>query len=500
MENEKKHDFKIQFNSLNVCPDDPTILKGKVIIHDFEPSWNNQCITEEVCAENMKTLIGKRISCKYIPCENNNGVDALKGHENRIGKDRDGNDIAVTDTIAIGFIENVYIDDYTDENGIAKRVLFADVVIWNDDKYSNIAGLLKEWLDRGVKIHMSVEYLYMNYNVVNGVEYIQSPIIYSAHVLLNSENRENIKEVLPAYDVATLLSFNDREKWNKAVNEILNKSKNKKEDEGMAKENVFFKSLCELSLGDMKESIMTELSKTMTADEFYYVWVSNYAIYDTYFVYETYENEKWVNYKVTYTKENDKIVLDLANKVQVERESIWVEVSSYNVLQTSLNEKVEEIKSLNEQLQTAKNNSAETLNKFNDLTDTVTSLNAKVEEMKPIVDEYNKEQFEKSLNEVKDYYKEKFEAVNAIDEFETEEVQELIKKSVNEKDELELTKIKFSLNQKITDKLVKKEENKPNEVADSKISLNQIIKGTENKNLNPTDSEFENMFGFSIDN
>ena len=41
----KKNDFKVQFNSLNICTDDPTILKGKVIIHDFEPSWNNQGIT-----------------------------------------------------------------------------------------------------------------------------------------------------------------------------------------------------------------------------------------------------------------------------------------------------------------------------------------------------------------------------------------------------------------------------------------------------------------------
>lgn len=191
---------KAQFNSIEANPNDPTLLNGTVIIHDFEVSWNNQIITEEVCKENMDTLIGKRIACKYIPCENNNGVDALSDHCEYVGIDRDGNEQMYTDTIAIGFINNVYIGDYTDNLGHTKRVLYGAVTLWNDDKYQRIIGLLQEWIKRGVKIHMSVEYMYYNFSRKNGVETLYSPIIYLSHVLLNSEQRENYAEVLPAFD------------------------------------------------------------------------------------------------------------------------------------------------------------------------------------------------------------------------------------------------------------------------------------------------------------
>ncbi len=45
--NTKKSVLKAQLNSLEINEKDPTILKGTVIIHDFEKSWNNQIITEK---------------------------------------------------------------------------------------------------------------------------------------------------------------------------------------------------------------------------------------------------------------------------------------------------------------------------------------------------------------------------------------------------------------------------------------------------------------------
>lgn len=517
---QKKSILKAQFNSLEINQEDPTILRGKVIVHDFLPSWNNQCISEEVCIENMNTLIGKRIVCRYIPSEDNNGIDALTDHEETISKDRDnGKDIIITNTIAIGFIENVYIDDYTDENGNTKRVLFSDVVIWNDEKYSNIVGLLQEWISRGVKIHMSVEYLYCNYNVVDGIEYLQSPILYVAHTLLNSEQRNEYAEILPAYDVAELVSLNERKAWNKAINQLVkannqtnnksdnnsdliinnkNKSSNKEELENM-KENKFFKALCELSHGDIKEQIMTALSKTMSADEFYNVWLSNYGIYDTYFVYENYENQKYVNYKVPYTKTETEVIIDLANKVQVERENIWVEVSvmqtQLNSLNTTiedlkkqLNSKEEVIKSLNSKVTLTDEEKKTTMEKFNELTDTVTSLNARVKELQPLAEEHKKEQFEKALNSSKKYYKEKFENVDALDIFEKEETQELIKKSINSNEE-EVQKAKFELNELIINNL-KTVEKEP------QINLNSVQSAKDNKNLVDNIDEFESFYGF----
>jgi hypothetical protein len=534
--NIKKSIFKAQFNSLEINIEDPTILRGKIIIHDFEPSYNKQCITEEICSENMNTLIGKRIVCRYISSEDNNGMDALSSHEEDISNDRDnGNEIIITNTIAIGFIENVYIDDYTDNDGNVKRVLFGEVLIWNDDKYKNIVGLLQEWINRGIKIHMSVEYLYCNYNLLDGIEYLQSPILYVAHTLLNSEQRQDVAEVLPAYDCATLISLNERTKWNKAINQIsksenninsdlnINNNSPKEENNNMT-ENKFYKALCELSYGDTKEQIMTALSKLMSADTFYSVWLSNYGIYSTYFIYETYVDSKYVNFKVPYTKTETEVIVDLASQVQVERDTIWVEVgvmqeqvaslnakveeiqTSLNTkevelvtatetiieLQTQLNSKEETIQALNSKVEVTTEEKNVTMEKFNELAETVTSLNTQVKVLQPLADSYNTEQYEKALNSAKEFYKEKFENVDAIDVFEKEETQELIKKSINSVDDIEVKNAKFSLNDLIINNL------KPNEVKMG-ISLNSIQIAKETKNLNDFTDEFEATYGFKRD-
>ena len=59
-------------------------------------------------------------------------------------------------------------------------------------------------------------------------------------------------------------------------------------------ENAFIKSLNSISLGDIRSKIMDALSKVMTADEYYNVWVGSYEIYPTenYFVYENYEEKE----------------------------------------------------------------------------------------------------------------------------------------------------------------------------------------------------------------
>lgn len=520
--NAKKSTFKAQFNELKINEQDPTILKGTIIIHDFEKSWNNQVITEEICNENMNTLIGKRIVCKYIPAENNNGVDSLADHENRIGKDRNGNEIIITNTIAIGFIEGVYIDDYTDENGITKKVLFGNVVIWNDDKYANIVGLLQEWIERGIKIHMSVEYLYCNYNVVEGIEYLQSPILYVAHTFLNSEQRGEYAEILPAYDCATLISLNEKQQWNKAINQLsknnindkqlnnsnkldnksnLNKNnKNSKKEECDNMDNVFLKSMNGISFGDVRDKLYTELSKVMLASEYEWVWISMYNIFDDYFVYETRIEEKWVTFKIPYTKtEEGEVSIAYDQKAEVTFSIEWTEVqNSLNVKDKELSKANEEIadlkKQLNEKEEVIKSSNSKesvSIEKFNELTETIVSLNTKVKELQPLAEGYKKAEYEKALNSAKDFYKEKFENIDCLDIFEKEETQKLIEKSINEVKE-EADKAKFDLNNLIIDNL--KSENKP------EISLNSVQPLKDNKNLTKDIvDEFEERYGFKRD-
>jgi len=251
----------------------------------------------------------------------------------------------------------------------------------------------------------------------------------------------------------------------------------------------------------------------MTADEFNYVYVSNWGIYDAYFVYETYEGGKWINYKVPYAKTETNVTIDLANKVLVERDAVWVEVVQVAEVQTSLNSANEKIKELegtlatqNETIKSLNSEKEGAVEKFNSASETVISLNSKVEElnikvkeMKPLIDEYNKEQFEKSLNAVKEDYKAKFEKVGALDVFEKEETLELMKKTLNSKKE-DANDAKYKLNQLIIDSIqvMDKEDKETNEPLTAK-SINSIVAGKENTNLIDgfTDSYEENC-GFSI--
>jgi hypothetical protein len=509
----KNGQVKMSLNSLSTVENDPTILHAKLIVHDFEVSGNNQVITEDVAEENMQTLVGKRICCKYISREENGGEDALGSHEEVESIDRDGNEVITTDTMAVGFIENVYIDDFTDENGITKRVVFADAVIWNDDKYRDIVGLLNEWLNRGIPVSMSVEYLYFNFTKKDGVDYIQSPIIYTAHTLLNSEDRGDAIEILPAYDCATMLSLNEMQAWNKAVASLkINKNEleeSKKEDEKRM-ENKFLKALNELSIGDLRNSIFSALRDLMTANEYENMWISDYGIFPETksFIYETYAENKWVNYMVNYTvDENDVMTVDYENRTEVQGQYTYVPVSDYESSMNAVkdlekaNEKITELeKSLNaKEVEKSKNEKKN--EEFVDLTNKLVALNSQVEAMKPIVDKYNKDVFEKALNQATEDYKVKFKGVNALDVFDEDSTQSLIKESLSSDKEKSMNAI-FSLNKLIVDNVKPVvDEVKSDNIMDEipRVSINSIQKLEDNADLitNGADDVYADKYGIN---
>lgn len=543
--------FNISFNSLNVVPNDPTIMKAKVIIFDFEKSGNNQIITKEIAEENIKFLVGKRICCKYIPKEDNGGeLDALGDHEQYESTNRNNDDVVYTGTEAIGFIENVYIDNYTDSNGVTKEVVFGDVILWCDDHYADIINLLKTWLESNIPIHMSVEYYYFNYTLQDGIEYIQSPILFNAHTILNSEDRGDSIEVLPSYDCATLVSFNElKDQWNKAINS-LNKSNNKLNEESQqtnslqssenldsnklkesnnqkeelkTMENIFLNAMKannQLSFGDIRDKLYDVLSTIMVAQEYSNLWIGMYSVYDDFFIYETIEGDSYVNYKVPYSKaDDDTITISLDMKEKVQGQYTYVSVNELQELETSknaqseleksqgelksANEKIEElngeIKSLNEKVTEKSNNSKVDTDKYNELTDKLLSLNSLVSEMQPIVDKYNAEVFEKALNQANEDYKKKFESVNALDVFEEESTQELVKQSINS-DKSKANEAKYSLNELIVNSIKPVEtkvdsddilENQP------KISINQVKKAEDTKELTDVEDNVLSEFGFN---
>ena len=124
LEETLKNSINFSLNSINKT-ENPNQLEAVFVVHDFERSWNNAVITKEVCEENMHYLLGQYICCKYIPREENNGLDALGSHEACVEINRDtGKEMAGTNTVPIGHITDVYIDKGIKSNGEEGEVFY----------------------------------------------------------------------------------------------------------------------------------------------------------------------------------------------------------------------------------------------------------------------------------------------------------------------------------------------------------------------------------------
>ncbi|TPG68910.1 hypothetical protein EEL31_10455 [Brevibacillus laterosporus] len=392
---EKKSSFKLQLNEIKQS-EDVTVLPVTFIIHDFEKSWNNQIVSKDVSMSAAHTLLNKPIVAKYYPVTQFNTLtDALGSHEEYLDSDRYGDPAIKTDTVPIGvFTTEGYLLN-VNENGEMKEVLAADAILWRS-RFGDICDLLLEWYQRGIQIFSSVEFLYKNYSFKDGIEYVESPIYYDAHCLLNAEERNGHKVVEPAYDASKLLSFNDLKQFNRLVAQATHKDK--KEGDVM-----FFKKVCELSHDDIRSKLYNQLSIQMSEQEFncsYIVDVSENS-----FVVESWNEDEGSKkyHKMGYSKENEQVIVNFQSKTEVVEERTWTGVSDVEQLKTELNEANE---------------------KIGEFTSQINSL-------KPFKEKHDQIQFENSLNEKKQYFAEKFEAVDAKEKFENEEVQSLIKLSLN---------------------------------------------------------------------
>lgn len=478
--------------------DDPTVLLCTFIILDFERSGNNVVVEKSVALEAAKTLINKPIVARYHNVEEpNTPTDNFGDHEVEIKENRYGEPEVVRNTVPIGtFITEGYIITIN-ENGKEKEVLVADAVLWYS-RFPDACDLLLEWYERGININTSCEYLYFNYTFKDGIEYHHSPIYFEGHAILASEKRGEHDVVLPAYKSSKLLSFKDIEKFNRLVAQAINQEKEK----GVEKLNMFRK-VFELSHDDIRAKLYKEVEK-----EFGDAYTIIVDAYDDYFIVNAYkydENNKIEYdrfYKIDYSvNENDEISIDFDSRVEVVEERKWVGVSQLEEIQNSLNEKtkkveeltnklnekIEEVNKLQNSLSEVKKEKEKIEKQFNEASDKIVSLNAQIEELKPYKEKVKKEEFEKALNAQKELYAEKFKALNALDKFNEEEVQELIKKTVYKNEEGE--KAKIQLNSILVD-LVKIEEN------DKKQGTGFILEyANKREDLLPKDDSFESRYG-----
>jgi predicted nuclease with TOPRIM domain len=161
--------------------------------------------------------------------------------------------------------------------------------------------------------------------------------------------------------------------------------------------------------------------------------------------------------------------------------------TSVNELNTQINTLTTNLNTANETITTLNTQKTEIETKFNVASETIVALNSKVEELTPLVEQFNSEKLEKSINEKKEYYSVKFKAVNADEKFNTEEIQNLIKVSINETDEGKNAIL--SLNSMLVDLVQLKIEDK--------IGDKNIIKefSSKNENLIPTTIDFDSRYG-----
>ena len=406
-----------------------TNLYADFIIHDFEKSWNNQVISEAVCETNKDTLIGQPVLVKYFN-EGNSSKDHLGTHEVYMTKNRDtGEDMVATDTFAIGTFQSSEIKD-VEINGEAKRCLVGRAQLWAN-RYYNVCSLLNEWLEKGLQVYCSCEYVFKNYEMVDSVQHIKSPYSYTGHTILNSEEKDGYGVVLPAYDVAAMLSWN----------EALQRDNDEQSKNGVSNlENVFVTSLNGLSMGETRDGIYKALANVMTANEYMRMYISDYSINDDHFLYEVYneEAEEWETYKVSYSKGEEGVTVDYENRTKMEVKVEMVEVEeAKNQLETAVNEAKAEMQTTIDEL-TAKVSETETeLNSIKEdnvaQKETVVSLNEKIVELNSTIESLNEykekfeaEQYAAALNEAMETYKAKFEKLSALNKFEEEGVQALI--------------------------------------------------------------------------
>lgn len=433
----KKSQFNLVLNSVAQNSEDPTLLNATFVIHDFEQSWNGQIISKEVALENMHTLKNKPIVAKYYPAEDNNSsTDALGTHEEYLGMNRYGDPVVQMDTIPIGVITTEgYLASIED-----KEVIAVDAVLWSV-RYNDVCNLLLEWYQRGIKIVSSVEYLYKNYTFRDGIEYIESPIIYDGHCILNSEQRGEHDQVYPAYDSSLLLSFNDLKQFNRLVAQAINQKENQ---EG---ESMFFKKVCELSHNDIRTKIYQVLDPTLP--EGTYSWIVD--VFDNHFIVELDSDTEIKFYQYSYTKTDTTVTIDMESKAEVIEERKWIAATQNQELQGQLNtahEKINElsgeISSLNNTVLAITKDKDELAAKFEESSEMLISMNTLVEELKPFKEQVETENYNQSLNEQTQFYAEKFEAVNGKDKFDSDEVQSLIKASLNQTEEGKEAKLQLN--------------------------------------------------------
>lgn len=419
------HNFCI--NNIEKSNDDNSVLKFKAVVMDFKKSHNGWAVSRDTAEKHMQSLVHKHIVAKYYNENENGGMDSFGSHEpSEVALRGTNGEIMIpsTNTRSIGTITNVYIAPLIEGNALSEEVLWCDGILLAWDNI-NECSLLLEWAENNIPILTSVEWFYTQNMIDNdGVEWIVDPT-FNALTILNSEQRGNKNIIYGNYDcshIELMLNNDHYKQFNEAIVKDINIETNREGE--MKLENMFLKALNDISFGEVRSKIYEALAKVMVAEEYNSMYIGMWDIYENYFIYETYNGEKWVRYRIDYTKsESDEITVNFDSKKQVERQDVYVEVSEsqkavnevltkLSNVEIKLNESEGLLLGANGQLETANN--------------TIEVLKLENAELQLSKEELNKIKFNEKLEEAKTKYQSEFLAFNSEEKFNSEDVQNLI--------------------------------------------------------------------------
>ncbi|MFS0657366.1 hypothetical protein AB1L07_01910 [Niallia alba] len=412
--------FDIKLNSIQDT-DNPTKKEVEFILHDFEVSHNNSIISKETALKTLHTLKDMPIVCKYHPVSESGAEDdALGSHELYLDQDRKSGDTILG-------LDTVPIGVFT-EDGYISTILDE-----NGQEKEVVIGKGILWASRFPNvIGLLKEWNDSGIDVVSSMEILYDSYlfkdgveeilsyVYEGHCILNSEERGDHQKVYPAYDVSKITKLVAQ-----AVNqENIDKQLNDKEV------NKVEKLAVEQESAETEEVIEVQVEEELEPEQFSEEVVE-----------ETVENNE---------------VRDLKEEL------------------SSLKEKLSKLETDNTSLQV----------KFNEATEKLVKLNSEIETLMPYKEQFEAKQNAEKLADKKEFYSKKFEALKATDKFASEEVQELLSKSIYENEDGKQAILQ--LNSILVD-LVVFEQAKPEENIIREVS-------SKRENLIPASDDFDSRY------
>lgn len=426
MDEFKTRKLKLVMNELNQDTKDPTKLHFTMSILDGNTSHNNVKVLNNGLQSLAKSVKGMPLVAKLIVDEEDRSNDDFGDHEVKISKDRNGQDFIDRETIAIGSFTN---DGYLVKqviDGEEVDVLMGDGVLWVS-RYPDIVNLIKEMFDSGIKINTSSEYRYdysKAYFDDDNVEIHDMDLYFEGTAVLGSDS----KYVPPAYDYATFLSLNKKKtnEFNLLVAQALEKKEGEKYLE-LQTNKVSYYTIMDQAKNQVYESL---------EDKPKYIWVNDITNEDVIISTESedYDVKYW---QFKYTLENDEVKVDLSSGVEVKESRQWTQVTE------TMTNKISELESYKEGLEVELNSAkvekldlVEKLNKADELivnlTNEVKLNKVTIEELTPFKEQVELNAKKELIEKAKVEFEAKFMSVEGEEQFNSEEVQELVVNSIVE--------------------------------------------------------------------